>query len=236
MGRIAIVIALAGLVLGCGSAATPAPATAGLTPSVSVSPAPSASGAAETAGTDGPDTGAGGVDTGNLGPLADWSSAELYLLAGISGQLRDQCSPADELPEGAYAGVVCEAVTVDSIGYYLFEDRLTMKATYISRIAEYGVEPGSGEACMDGQPGEGVETPGVEDYEYRIACYVDDFGQANARFYIPQEVDGQHVYVGAVGTTDSISDLFDQLAPDRPAGMTGCGWCFSPWELETYEQ
>lgn len=110
-----------------------------------------------------------------------------------------------------------------------------MREVYFARLAEYGVEEGTGDLCFGDEPGEGVDTPGNETFELRIGCYVDETGAANARMIFPSEVDGQNVYVGVVGADGGIQRLMEWLFPDHEPGATGCGWCIGGiWFLATH--
>ena len=159
--------------------------------------------------------------------LAEWTGAELFLLGGLEPKARLKCTKAPKLPEGAYDGIQCHpgGAIIDSIGFYAFDDRDDMRKLYFARLAEYGVKPDSGEGCLDGMPGESVDTPGNEGYELRVGCYVDESGLANARMLFPSDY-GQSVYIGVVGKDLSIGKLFfEGLFPDFEPGTTGCGWC-----------
>jgi hypothetical protein len=207
------------IAVGCGSSSSPSPAAslsssspvqsaAPATPSPIPQPSPPATAAASIMG------------------LEDWTAAELFLLAGAQPKVRPTCGKAPKLPDGAYDGIQCHpGGAIDSIGFYAFDDRAVMRKLYFQRLAEYKVKPDSGEMCLDGKPGEGVDTPGDEGFELHLGCYVDEAGRANARLLFANAEVGQSVYVGVVGKNGSIGDLFSALFPDYDPYGTGCGWC-----------
>lgn len=205
---------------GCGSAAT-TPATSA-TASVVVSTAVPASVAPPSAAP--PSSAPEATAAPSAIGLEDWTAAQLFLLAGAEPNIRPTCGKAPRLPDGAYDGIQCEPDGF-SIGYYAFDERDVMRKLYFDRLAEYGVEPDSGEGCFDGKPGESVDTPGNEGFELHVGCYVDETGLANARMIFASETWGQSVYVGVVGNDGSIDNLFAALFPDYEPGSTGCGWC-----------
>jgi hypothetical protein len=158
--------------------------------------------------------------------LEAWTGGQLLLLSGIERATRPTCVPAPELPPTATAGIQCRPPGVTAIGFYLFEDADTMREAYFARLAEFGVEPNSGQVCRDGSPGEGADTPGIEGFEYRIGCYVDADGIAQVRAALPAVADTRSVYIGIAGTDGSIEDLLLDLFGPRE-GVIGCNFCVS---------
>ena len=158
-----------------------------------------------------------------VGGLVDLTGPELFLASGIATEFRRSCSRATDLPDEAVAGLQChpESAGIEAIGFYLFDRREPMADWYFARLAEFGVEPSSGSTCVDGLPGEGTDTPGIEGYEFRIGCYVDTSGAANVRMALPAVAEDLSVYVGAAGRTESIEELLATLFPNRVPGMVG---------------
>jgi hypothetical protein len=156
--------------------------------------------------------------------LDDWTGGQLFLLSGVDRATRSTCVPAPELPPEATAGIQCRPPGVTAIGFYLFEDAETMRETYFARLAEFGVEPSSGSVCRDGSPGEGIDTPGNEGFEFRVGCYVDADGIAQVRAALPAVAEFRSVYIGVAGTSDSIADLLLELFGPRE-GVIGCNFC-----------
>lgn len=154
----------------------------------------------------------------------DWTGGELFLLSGVDRATRSTCGSAPELPPEASAGIQCRPAGVTAIGFYLFDDAEAMRETYFARLAEFGVEPDSGQVCRDGSPGEGADTPGLEGFEYRIGCYVDADGIAQVRAALPAVAGSRSVYIGVAGTDDSIADLLLELFGPRE-GVIGCNFC-----------
>ena len=184
----------------------PATATPGTSSSI---PSASASATAKTSEAASPSASpTSGAATG----LEDLTGAQLFLLSGVDGESRSTCTPAPELPPRATAGIQCDRAGVTAIGFYLFDDADTMRESYFARLAEFGVEPNSGEVCRDGAPGEGIDTPGNEGFEFRVGCYVDADGIAQVRAALPAVAESRSVYVGIAGTDGSIADL---LLEDR---------------------
>jgi len=192
-------------------AATPS-ASASL-PSVSASAAASEAASPSASPTSGAATG-----------LEDWTGAQLFLLSGVEPVTRSTCAPAPELPPEATAGIQCDRTGATAIGFYLFDDADTMRESYFARLAEFGVEPNSGEVCRDGAPGEGIDTPGNEGFEFRVGCYVDADGIAQVRAALPAVAESRSVYVGIAGTDGSIADLLLELFGPRE-GVVGCNFC-----------
>ena len=221
MGRLSQgvqIVTLMAIVAGCGPSSTTPP-----------------SGGTSSPGTSAPHAGASRDQSASPGAspttvpivigLQDWTAAELYLLAGAQPKVRPTCSKAPKLPEGGYDGIQCHPAGIGTIGFYAFDDRAEMRKVYFARLAEYKVKPDSGRVCLDGKPGEGVDTPGNEGFEWRIGCYVDENGLANARLLLPSGTSGQNVYVGVVGKVPSIGSLFAALFPGHDPAAAGCAWC-----------
>ena len=158
------------------------------------------------------------------GGLDDWTAAQLFLLSGVSRPIRSTCEAALDLPPEATAGIQCRPAGITAIGFYLFESAEAMRETYFARLAEFGVERESGDVCRDGEPGEGIDMPGNEGFEYRIGCYVDGDGIAQVRAALPAVAEFHSVYIGAAGVDGSISDLLLTLFGPRE-GVVGCNFC-----------
>ena len=159
----------------------------------------------------------------DAGGVFNLTGPELFLASGIATEIRRSCGRAPDLPAEAIAGIQChpDSTSIEAIGFYLFERRAPMREWYFARLAEFGVERDSGETCVDGLPGEGVDTPGIENLEYRIGCYVDASGAANVRMALPAVAEDRSVYVGAAGTTQSIEGLVAALFPNYVPGTIG---------------
>jgi hypothetical protein len=183
-------------------ASAPTPSSAGTS---SVGPSPSAS--------------------DEVGGLMDLTGAELFLASGIATEIRQSCERATDLPDGATAGLQCHPEGIAAIGFYLFDDRATMRDWYVARLAEFGVDQDSGEVCRDGSPGEGADNPGDAEFVNRLGCYVDGSGAANVRMAFPAVAGDRSVYVGAAGDSGSIDELIAALFPAREPGATGCNFC-----------
>ena len=143
--------------------------------------------------------------------LEGYSDDEAALLDGFRDDARFACAPRrTDLPPRAVAGVVCspdalDVPDVDEVGAYLFESQADVMATYEERLADAGVRLGSG-GCPE-RPGEGAyvpEAPGTTG-PYRFGCFVNEFGNANVRFTVPDS----NVYVGILGTDGPIAVLSD---------------------------
>jgi N-acetylneuraminic acid mutarotase len=142
-------------------------------------------------------------------PGSGYTEDEAYLLSGLRSDARFACAARRvDLPAGAVAGVECspEVDLVDRIGVYLFTAQDELLEAYFDRLADYGVEPGSG-SCPKGAgehayvPGDSGPTIGP----YRYGCYLNEFGNANYRFTVPNSL----VYVGILGTGESLPALHE---------------------------
>lgn len=227
LGTLAVFAGLLVLALGCGSPATSPSAR----PSDATSLPPTASTALASVGPASQAASAAAASSGT--GLDAWSKGELFLLAGLEKDLRPVCGKTSKLPESALDGIECKPHGVASMGIYRFGTRTEARELYFARLAEYKVKPETGDVCHDGQPGEGIDTPGFPGYELRVGCYVDETGAANVRMLFPAETRGQNVYIGVVGNNSSIKDLFGWLFPDFQPGLAGCSWCISKiWALD----
>lgn len=230
---IALCVALLASVLAaCGSTTSPSSSSGASVPVVPPTASPAAAAASPTEAAT-PGAGVGGVTaTPTPRPLTAWKPGELLLLSGVESRVRGSCAPAPQLAAGAFAGIQCRLRGTAAIGYYLFEDRRVARQTYLDRLAETNVRPGSGDACRGGTPGEGVDTPGNPGYEIRIGCYRDAAGIANVRILIPGEVDDQSVYIGAAGLDGDLGKLLDALFPNADLQAVGCVYCVDTlWHL-----
>jgi hypothetical protein len=156
-------------------------------------------------------------------PRGGFSIDEADLLAAIRADARVACEPRRvDLPAHAVAGVECspEVDLVDRIGVYLFTAQDELLETYFDRLADNGVEPRSG-SCPKGAgehayvPGDSGPTIGP----YRYGCYLNEFGNANYRFTVPDSL----VYVGILGTGKDLEALHEWAwlgNQDTPGGPT----------------
>jgi hypothetical protein len=146
-------------------------------------------------------------------PVAVFSPDEELLVEGLREDARVDCSPRrSELPERAYAGIECRPSTGPAarVGVYAFNGGDDALRAYFDRLADYGVDPETGN-CWEGIPGDGFwgGDTGVDNSLneiYRQGCFLDEDGQANVRFTGLAE----SVYVGIVGQSwTSIPELLD---------------------------
>jgi hypothetical protein len=219
---------LATVLAGCQATFDGSPSAAtstGASESTPSEPAPSASASAGVAASEAASPSAAAPSDPATG-LEDWTGGQLFLLSGVARATRPTCGPAPELPPEATAGIQCRLPGITAIGFYLYEDADTMREAYFARLAEFGVEPDSGQVCRDGSPGEGADTPGLEGFEHRIGCYVDADGIAQVRAAMPAVAASRSVYIGVAGTDGSIADLLVELFGSRE-GIIGCNFCVS---------
>ena len=164
--------------------------------------------------------------------LDEWTSTQLFLLAGLEPKFRVTCAPTSVLPKGASDGIDCKPEGIETMGVYAFTERGRMQRLYLSRLGEYNVKADSGDGCQDGRPGEVADSPDFGWGPDRIGCYVDESGDANVRMIFPSRTDDLSVYIGVVGRTGNIDDLMRRLFPDYAPGSLGCTWCTSNiWSL-----
>lgn len=133
---------------------------------------------------------------------------EVFLVAGLRPDVRGRCAPRrDGLPARAVAGVTCRpsAGGVDEVGAYLFERAGDLQAAYRDRMAEAGIELGSG-SCPTG-PGETAYVPEALGTigPFRIGCFRNEFGNANLRLTAPDSL----VYIGVLGTGPDIKAIWN---------------------------
>jgi hypothetical protein len=189
----------------CGSAAPPPSSTDAASAGVPTARATVGSSTSPTS----PPTAASANPT--KGTLADWSTDELYLAAGIPDEIRDACEPTRpaELADAA-AQLTChpDEALVSSMGYYLFREDGDARKVYAERLAEYDVELNSlagSNDCENGTPSESAELPAADDVSApRMGCFVNEFGVANLRLLTPPSV-----YIGVLGTSGDIAALDD---------------------------
>jgi len=113
---------------------------------------------------------------------------------------------------------------VDRVGVYLFRNSDDMGATYLDRLAEYGIGPNSG-GCYQGTGGDlNWGSSFAPDDESRpwahVGCYLDENNIANVRV----TCDGA-VYIGVLGRNRDLRALYSWamgLPPDT-GGMDGSG-------------
>jgi hypothetical protein len=138
-----------------------------------------------------------------------FSRAERYLIDGIMRGEGD-CSPVRSgLPARAIAGIDCDLIgsPVARVGYYLFENEADLLDAYFARMQAEGITPESGDGCNE-REGESAYIPWDENdgiAPYRLGCFVNDEGYGNFRATMP----GSHVYVGLLGRSRSMSDLYE---------------------------
>jgi hypothetical protein len=139
--------------------------------------------------------------------LEPYSAAEAVLFSGMRPDARFACAARRTgLPAHALAGVECSphVAGVDRIGAYLFGQQDEMVDAYLQRLADNGVKPRSG-SC----PKRAGETSYVPEQAalspYRYGCFLNEFGNANYRFTVPDD----RVYVGVLGTDESWKRLHD---------------------------
>jgi hypothetical protein len=229
--RTLVTLLLGMLLVACASAApTVAPSVTG----GSTSPGPTTSPTASASAVGFPPTEPSGSaeEPARVSDVFDWKSGEIFLLAGVADDARPTCRPADELPEGSLEGIRCFPDGVKAVGFYIILEPEWLDEAYHTRLARYGITPKSGGTCVDGVPGDIVDSVSGES-KARIGCYVDEDGLANGRFTLPPGTAGaeQGVYVGVVGTDDDIAKLFKVLEGRSWPGDDGCRFCAAPWGL-----
>ena len=181
----------------------------------------------------------GGVAT----PVPTFSAAEAALVAGLRPDAAIGCAPRrTRLPTRATAGVECQVngAVARRIGLYGFRDARDAALAYFERLSAYQISPGSGD-CASGSSGDkawrpGDGTAGSEEDRVsigdsgplvlaRIGCFVDEYGNANAR------VTCGSVYVGILGRKDDLADIErwawsspgGPVAPGEPPGICPAG-------------
>jgi hypothetical protein len=155
-----------------------------------------------------------GKELGN-GPTFQVRRAAAEALAYLSNGIRDDvggCGPREgDLPALAVAGVECHRLgsdLVDSVGFYLFNDRVGLLDAYYARLAQQDVEPDSGN-CEAGQPGDRAWS---DDEFGRVGCFVNDQGFANLRWTLASGP----IYVGVLGNSNDIVALMDWSSGSSP--------------------
>jgi hypothetical protein len=84
-----------------------------------------------------------------------WTSGQIVLLAGVADDVRPTCRLADVLPEGSDEGIRCFPDGVKAVGFYLVANTDWMQdMLYNKRLASYGVTRKSVGTCVDGVPGD----------------------------------------------------------------------------------
>lgn len=126
--------------------------------------------------------------------VADWTSVEDELLAGVRADVRAAaCRPLRvELPSGAEAAVDCVVGSdlVNRVGFYRFVSLEPLMAVYETQIAEQGVPlstPAIGELpddCWRGAEWDSFYAPAGDATggQNRVGCFVDEDGFANLRY------------------------------------------------------
>src|SRR5262245_36726884 len=159
-------------------------------------------------------------------PIA-WSDAEEALLGAIRPEAATDCKPRRSgLPDRAVAGIECGAGVpfVARVGAYKFTNNDDMYATYLERMAEYGVTPFSG-GCYAGTSGDqswGASfSPDDESKPWaHMGCYLDENNIANVR------VTCEHaVYIGLLGRNSDMRVVYSWAMRTDPSvgGNAGYG-------------
>lgn len=151
-------------------------------------------------------------------PLGKSSNREADLLAVIPAEARIACRPRHaDLPPRAIAGVECSPNTelVDRVGAYLFRDDHDAATTYVEKLDEYGVQPGTGD-CEAGTAGDAPWTSsggssGGPDSVLRQGCFLNEEGIANYRATC-----GGGRYVGVLGNNGDLQALYEWAS--QPTG------------------
>lgn len=148
---------------------------------------------------------ADGGDQSSVWRLVSYDEDEAYLLAGLRADARRACAPRRvDLPEGAIAGVECDPgeAPIDRVGVYRFRTTEAMLQTYLARLADEGVRPGTGDCPASGGD-QAYGRDGADGSTARIGCFVNRFGNANYRLTVPEG----KVNVGVLGTTTDMRRL-----------------------------
>ena len=179
------------------------------------------------------DPAAANPGTASPAPVADFTAAQTYLLAGVRADVQASCRPAVELPIGATAGIQCEgSPPIDAVGFFLYSSRRVMRHVFWARLHEQGVTLRTGHQCLDGQPGEAFDRPAPRVLAVRIGCYFEPSGLAGLRVLIPSKLRSQNVSIVVTGSGRELAPLLDWLNTTSP-GATGCVFCVDLWRSPT---
>lgn len=153
-------------------------------------------------------------------PASDMTAAERKLVAMLRPDAAVDCAPRrTNLPKEAIRAVEChpDNLLVASVGVYEFKNVNDAAWTYLTKLAEYGVDVTSGDCEHDvpgdapWTPGDNVgnwDDPGVFNWENaamspdRNGCFRNENGIANVRLTCG-------VYIGVLGTGKDLSDLYE---------------------------
>src|SRR5262245_18869211 len=146
----ASIVALAAVLAACGSTSNPTPPTLVGQPPAATSPSPPAGppttpSPVAAVPTPSPTRRPTPRPTAKPKPTPiAWTDDETALLGNVRQDAAVDCRPRrSNLPERSIAGIECGAEnrTVDRVGVYLFRNSDDMGATYLDRLAEYGIGP-----------------------------------------------------------------------------------------------
>ena len=152
------------------------------------------------------DSGAEGAAT--VYRLEHYTDEEASLFHGLRDDARQSCAPIRKgLPAGAIAAVECapSSGVVDRVGAYRFEDEGVMLDSYWDRLAEEGVEAGSGSCPRS--PGDAPYPTEDGSTGHRAGCFINRFDNANYRLTFPDSL----TYVGVLGTGDNLTKVRDWI-------------------------
>ncbi len=155
----------------------------------------------------------------NATPAPAKTAAEAALFAGLAKDISYDCPPRrTNLPAGATAGVECNvnAATAIRVGIYGFPDAHPATATYLDRLASYGVKPDSGD-CAAGKSGDAAWTDSQGRTVGRIGCFLDENGTANLRVVCGP------TYVGVLGRDGDLRNIYSWawMFGDPPTSIGG---------------
>lgn len=203
------------VVVGCGSPAGPvATGQPGATSSSSSPAAPEPTSSPEPSF---PTPSASPSSEPSPTPAPTLSPAEADLLDALRADARVDCAPRrTDLPPRAILGVECHPsdALVAAVGVYAFSDDgpdpEPALATYLERMADAGVQPGTGD-CAAGTNGDRAwpdYLPDDGDAEgglgpTRSGCFINDEGIANVRLTCYGDI-----YMGVLGNTKELSALY----------------------------
>jgi hypothetical protein len=143
--------------------------------------------------------------------VAGLSAVQAELFATLREDAQVNCAPRTDLPQNATDGIECilDSDLVQRVGVYRFDTLEAAAATYIARLAGYGVSLGSGN-CEGGTPGDTAWAPGDGDVPYRIGCFLNENGIANVRLTCgeyPSALGGGVTYIGVLGAGSDLAAL-----------------------------
>lgn len=135
-------------------------------------------------------------------PATTWTVAESDLLAALRADAAETCVPRRvDLPTQALAGIECEirSGVATRVGAYAFRDAADATLTYLTRLAEYGVAPSSGD-CAAGIEGD-VAWAATDGSTGRMGCFLNENDIANVRLTCDR------LYVGVLGRAADLEAL-----------------------------